>query len=204
MYLHMLDKDQQKLFLALAVLLKISDDELLWEGKTLNEITSKTNFNEVSFSESKEEWLMLKRYVLELDKLESSEKELSELFYPIRSWISSKFMSVYQNFKDFVSEYPIHKQNDYEIRLEIINKIFSEDLEHYIKSINISPESAKIIIYELQMLSLSDSLVSQTEENIIERLLEIFNIDDDTSEELLECAKETSKQVTKTLALILE
>lgn len=45
----MLNKEEQELFLSLAILLKISDDEILWDGKTLDELTPATDMKKVSF-----------------------------------------------------------------------------------------------------------------------------------------------------------
>ncbi len=223
MYLQMLSQEQQKLFLSLAVLLKISDDEILWEGKTLDEVTPTTNFEDVSFVTSKEEIAILNRYLSELDKVEtltkndlvgfSSRKSVgtigagttSPLF--MMSLITSSIYhkgNINNRFINYLSKYPVHKQNEQETRLKVIDEIFNDMFYSEIESLEISPASAKIIIYELQILSLADNQVSLTEKNIIDRLSLIFNIDDYIKEELLECAVETSKQVTKTLALILE
>lgn len=213
MYLHMLSKEQQELFLSLAMLLKISDDELLWEGKTLDEVTPTTNFEDVSFVASKEEVSILNRYLSELDKLESLTKiDLSKVSTGIAMRLTGvigvfgthKRENISSRFIKSLSKHPVHKQNDQETRIKVIDEIFNETFDTEIKSLEISPASAKIIIYELQILSLADNQVSKSEQNIIDRLSLIFNMDNYIKEELLECAIETSKQVTKTLALILE
>ena len=68
MYLHMLNKEEQELFLSLAILLKISDDEILWDGKTLDELTPATDMKKVSFVISEQEEIVLLGYLKELDK----------------------------------------------------------------------------------------------------------------------------------------
>ncbi len=155
MYLHMLGKEEQKLFATLAMLLKYSDDELLWEGKTIDEVTSKTNFEDISFIPSEGEKSILDRYLFELDKLDEDDKNfwnIGDLFSNYFSFSQFPMDIRYRNFVQYLSEYPIHKQNDLEIRIEVIDKIFDETFEDEIKSLELSPSSAKIIIYELQIL----------------------------------------------------
>ena len=74
MYLHMLNKEEQELFLSLAILLKISDDEILWDGKTLDELTPATDMKKVSFVISEQEEIVLLGYLKELEGHSPSKK----------------------------------------------------------------------------------------------------------------------------------
>ncbi len=232
MYLHMLNKEEQELFLSLAILLQISDDEILWDGKTLDELTPATDMKKVSFVISEQEEIVLLGYLKELDKLSLNIDSFDEKSYgAIRlsknllnldmnnnghtilanfaaalGGYSGFSVSVYKAFIDILAQYPVHKQNDLNTRTEAIKKFFEAHFDDILNEIKqkSTPSVAKIFVYELQIMAMSNEELSDTEKMILDRVSELLDIDTVTKEDLLECAIETTKQVARTLALILE
>lgn len=222
MYLHMLSQDEQELFIRLAILLKNSDDEILWDGKRFEEITGETDLEKISFLESPQEQAVLAGFVRDLDKLNLKfQKDASTLITAIRLRrearafttisIDSQYEFSYHSQNEFqhlfgqlLGKYPLPKQNDTTTRLEVCSRIINPLMKSFNEDKECSTAGKKIIVYELFSLVLADGVVSDIEKSIINIIADNLGIDSLDIDELFEAAQELNKLVVKALSLILE
>lgn len=190
MFLQMLSSDEQELFLQVAWLICISDDPLLWDGKTESEITGETDLSEISIQYEKSEQAIMESLVRECSDARYWEEDGSER------------EAIEESLTDRLKSLPITKQNDPEQRQKIAVEILSGYFKKKIKQS--SPASPKIMLYELLLLAMADGEISSVEGALIEQFITIQKIDVGTYEDVLERVQCMNREVAKTLSLILE
>lgn len=208
MFLQMLSSDEQSLFLKAAWLVSISDNPLLWGGKTEDEITSNTDLENITFVHNKAERAILEGFMNECDRKDFADEDDEA------QWLEDSLI-------EKIKEQPIKKQSDPLLRQQLAEETLSELFSSRSGGIGLfqfatrvanqektfqpsSPSAAKIMLYELLLLALADGSVSGIEGVLIKKFCTLLQIDDETYDDILERAEGMNREAAKTLSLILE
>lgn len=214
MFLHLLKEREQEEFMAIAQLICLSDNPLLWDGKTEDELTGESDLSKVKFQEVVAEEEILKGFARECGK-ES-----------YRSWLgarTSAFDSIARQTEkrtkvelallDKIKTVPVFKQNAPEERLKAASVVLSEltkevdntsPFEVIKGSKDVSPSVHKIMLFELFALCLADGAISNVEMLLLKEFCRIYSIDDDLFADLLERAEASNHAIVKTMSIIFE
>ncbi len=187
MFLQMLSREEQSLFLKTAWLVSICDNPLLWGGKTEDEITGETDLSDVTFQHEKSETAIMKGFMSECEQNDFEDDGADKIEYALIKGLKSL---------------PITKQNNPAQRQQLAETELSKLFPKKIKSS--SPASSKIMLYELLLLALADGEVSGTESALIKQFTVLHQIDDSTYADVLDRAENMNREAAKTLSLILE
>lgn len=199
MFLNMLTEDQQKLFLEIAHLVSISDDPLLWDGKTEAELTGSTDLSKVSFKKSEHEEALMDAFVREC-----TASQATSIMLPISKLFESSDW-VWTSLKNNLKPLPLGKQNDPNERIAASSEVMRKALKDRDKCmITAQPSAPKIMLYELMLLALADGEISAVESALLKHFADQQKMDDETYSDLLERAKGMNVEANKTLSLILE
>lgn len=202
MFLHILTKDQQDTFLKIAHLVSISDNTLLWDGKTEDELTGETNLDNISLQESEHEKAMLENFTHECEKTASS-TDTSRVFSDALLGRSSPESKIRSNLLGKLKPLPLRKQNVPEERIKAASAVLF-DLIGEVENTTTIPAAPKIMLYELLLLALADGEISNVEGALLKEFSILYKVEDFIYDELLEHAKAMNREASKTLALILE
>lgn len=194
MFLHMLSTDQQTTFLKLAKLLCISDDGLLWDGKTEAEITGETDINKITLQESEHEIALLESFVKECSR---DDKMFGNLI------TMSRAIEVQKEFIDNLKPLPIARQNVPEERIKAASTVMANIIGKIVTE-SMSPCVPKIMLYELMLLALADGSYSGVESVLLKNLSFVLKVEEFIYDDLLDRAKAMNVEAGKTLSLILE
>lgn len=194
MFLHMLNEDQQIIFLKLAKLVCISDDNILWDGKSENEVTSETNLNAMTLQESEHEGVLLAAFVKECSLDDRMFGNLMTM---------SRAIEVQKAFIENLKMLPLGKQNAPEERIQAASVVMSGLLGKLVPE-TLNPCVPKIMLYELMLLALADGMVSSVECVLLKNLSVMLKVEEFIYDDLMDRAKAMNVEAGKTLSLILE
>lgn len=201
MFLKLLSEQDAKNFLRVAYLLSIADKPLLWDGKRSSEITPQTDLEKISIQKGEAE----QAYISDL-KNESAQcqKNTSALKlgwpFPTGDSLNSE-EDIEQQFIARIKNLPLSRIDDPENRVAAITTILRELLgEEQVEY----PAPPKIMLYELMLLALVDGKVSSIEWTLFNEFKHHYQIEDFIFRELLERAESLSREINKTISVILE
>lgn len=191
MLVKLLSENDKAHFLKLAELLSIADKPLLWDGKTKDEVTPRTDMQKVSFA-----------------KGEAESKLLSDWSQEVGSGFGGIFGSIFSAKEmeklllDQLANIPVHKNTENSVeRFNAISTVM-----HYL--LKASPATTRhanrIMLYELMLMALASGEISSIEYRFLEIFKQHHKVDDSDFDEIFERAKTTYREVQKTIALILE
>lgn len=197
MFLHLLPEAEQAQFLDIAWLFSISDNSLLWDGKTEAELTGETDLKKVSFQVIESEKAILENFSRECGK-SRQHPDYTDFFGKIfndslKSGAEAKLINKLKSL-------PLAQQNDPAQRQQAASAVLAE----LVTGDGSSPTAHKIVLFELMLLCLADGVISETEGRLLKHFVELRQIDDCIYDDLLECAESMNRETSKTLALILE
>lgn len=204
MYLHLLSESSQELFLKTAHLVSISDNTLLWEGKTEAELTGDTNLQKIAVKEVEQEKAVLAQFARECGK--DADEWVGGLFVEDVSIVAfgeDEMDSVWVAFKKKLKSLPLGKQNDPQARIMVSSSVL-EQLCAPEGEIEILPSEPKVMLYELFSLALADGEISSVEDALLRKFASLFQIEEFLYDDLLERAQGMNCEAVKTLSLILE
>lgn len=191
MLVKLLSEDDKRHFLELAHLLSIADKPLLWDGKTKDEVTPRTNMQKVSFAKGEAESKLLSDWSQEVGG--SFEGAFGNIF-------SAK--EAEKLLLDQLANIPMHKNTENSV--ERFNAV-STVLHRLLKGGPVTTRYAnRIMLYELMLLALAAGDISSIEYRFLEIFKQHHRVDDSDFDEILERAKTTYREIQKTIALVLE
>lgn len=216
MLLHMLSPEAQKTFLEIAWIFCIADNELLWDGKTQEEITGDTDLSDIS-----------------IQILEAEEAIMSSFKNECKSASSYVESEVKEEFIGKIRKLRISLQNDPGERFNAAKALLQERIDSgagdgwsfsTAKSSNrLNPVSvwnfsgtknesktlqtattSKVMLFEIMLLCLADGNISGIEKQLLQEFRQLIHIEDFVFDDLLECAQNMNRETLKTIAIILE
>ncbi|MGE8220442.1 MAG: hypothetical protein ACN6OU_11895 [Stenotrophomonas acidaminiphila] len=198
MFLHMLSDRDKEEFLKVATLLSLSDNELHWDGKTLDELTGNVSLDSAAFREMDAEKNILNSFMLECGKDTS------------RTWVhvgigrtkDFLFTEVEKDLLKRLTVLPLKKMNDPDERIKAAAAVLQDVFDHM--EACVSPASPKAMLYELMLLALADGEISFVEDALLKQFSTFHKLDELTYDDLLDRAKSMNVEANKTLSLILE
>lgn len=205
MFLHMLSDKDKDSFLKLATLVSISDNDLHWDGKTLEELTGNIALDSAAFRILDTEKAILGDFMRECGKqADEPEKFPSEFFVGVFAKYRELSRGDVENqlLKKLVV-LPLSRMNAPDERISAASEVMKDLL--YSAGIDSGlPSISKAMLYELMLLALADGEISGVEAALLKQFATLQKLDDYTYDDLLERAKSVNREVSKTLSLILE
>lgn len=200
MLLKLLSEEQKKTLVVFAELLSVADKPVLWDGKTKEEITSRTNMDNLSFQKGEAELALLQEWREEAGIKESDfQQRMHSLFdgktIKTRDQIERDLLGI-------LKDIPLRESTEApEVRSPAVSLILQDLLKE--KSIE-GTQAAKAILFELMLLALVSGNISGVEYRFLGEFALHHNIDDITFQEILERAEAFCRERRKTISLILE
>jgi len=186
----MLPADKKTLLVELARLLALSDNPLLWDGKTKDELRSDSDLNN----------LTIQKDALETELLEEIEQHASG--FPTAAVFGGLFsISAEKKLIEKLKTYPISIIDAPETRIQAATSVLKNLLEHQTMENITTP---KVIIFQLFLVALRDGHISSIEWMLLKEIQFAFKVTDFIFKDLLEHAESLNNEMSKLLALILE
>lgn len=196
MLVKLLSKDDKVHFLKLAELLSIADKPLLWDGKTKDEITARTDMTKVSIAKGEAESKLLSDWAKEY-----SSGSFNEQFGGIFSDLFGG-KAVEKLLLDQLIDIPLHKNTEDSVaRVTAVLTVLDSLLKN---SSLASPHAVRIVLYELMLMALASGGMSHIELRFLKTFKQHHQVDDCDFDEILERAESVFREVQKTIALVLE
>lgn len=184
MLIKMLSPSDKDYLLRLARLIAIADKPLLWDGKRHDEITSETNLDSISIEEGKIETQML-------EDMEAASPHYSTYF---SSSIESLFI-------EKIRRIPLQKADLPESRVTAATTVLREVLAEHQCEV---PSVPKLMLFELMLVALCGGSITSIEWVLLKEVQHHYKVKDFIFEDLLERAETMSREVAKTISIILE
>jgi hypothetical protein len=192
MLMKLLSSSHQSLLIDLSELLALSDNQLLWDGKTADEITSDTDLDELSIQQNDLE----REFIDEMKRSSDNDYHLSARigYFSDRSIAKSKLIKT-------LKTYPITKSELPDTRIESAITVFKELIEgESFEEISVP----KIMLYELFLVALQDGHISEVEMAFLKAFQDHFEIEDFMFDDILERAEALTQEMSTTISLVLE
>ncbi|ATA18936.1 hypothetical protein EDC48_10233 [Gibbsiella quercinecans] len=190
MLIKMLPYEKKALLVELDRLLALSDNPLLWDGKTKDELTSDSDLNNLT---------------IQKDSLETELLEEMEQYSPglsdkgVFGGVFSR--SAEDNLIEKLKVYPLSRIDAPGSRIQAATAVLKILLEDK-KTENLA--TPKIIIFQLFLVALRDGQISSIEWMLLKDIQLYFKVPDFIFKDLLDRAEELNSEVSKTLSLIIE
>ena len=202
MFLQLLSPQDKSDFLPIAELIILCDKPILWDGKKIEKTTSQTNFKNVSLEKNGKEITQieeLKRERVHRVFMESK----SEGVQGKGSGFFSSFLQIEIEHEliNKIKNYPLQEVEQPAARLEIALEVLRELLKG--KKIEL-PSVPKLQLFELMQVALVDGNISGIKIQLLNEFAQHFKLENYVFTELLERAEVTSREINKTLTIILE
>lgn len=202
MLVKFLNPEDKEHLLELAELLSLSDNPLLWDGKRKDEITSETNLSNLSIQEIERESAL----IAELRSEKALRAERRSKNAQTESAMRSIFggvaqLSIEEKLLQKLKTLPIHTAEEPTNRAEAAKTVLKELLEG--KKYEI-PSVPKLMLFELVSMALCDGSISSIEWALLKEFQHHHHLEDFTFDDILERAEIVNKEVSKTIAIILE
>ena len=212
MFLHLLNENDGKGFLAAARLISLVDSPLLWEGKTEAGLTGKDDLSETSFQKNEAEEKVIQGFEQEVKVLEDdvrvamdSGSTAGDGSTPPRRafgfFQSSQLQPVEKVFLEHLKSLPFGKMNASDERIKIgkslLNAWVKEDKEAL-------PSVAKLMLFELISLALADGVISDAELQLLREFGQLHGLDSLDFDDLLVSVKSINQAAQKAISIIFE
>lgn len=200
-FLSQADKEH---LLELAELLSLADNPLLWDGKRKEEITSETNLNNLSIQIVERESALIAELRSEGEKITSLNSYAGSIS-SIASIGRASFFSTCSNVKESLIKklktLPLHAAEEPANRAEAAKAVMKNLLEG--KKFEL-PSVPKLMMFELMSMALCDGSISSIEWALLKDFQHHHHLEDFIFDDILERAEIVNKEVSKTIAIILE
>lgn len=201
MLVKLLSEDDKAHFLKLAELLSIADKPLLWDGKTKDEVTPRTDMKKVSFAKGEAESKLLSDWSQDIRPDTMMRAFGNKSFENILTG-KEPATEIEKLLLDRLGDIPLHRNT--EDSVERLNAV-SASLHRLLESgPATTPHAVRIMLFELMLMALAAGGISSIEYRFLEILKQHHQVDDRDFEELLERAETMFREVQKTIALVLE
>lgn len=192
MFINMLSEEKKVLLVELARLLALSNNPLLWDGKSKDELTSDSDLSKLSIQKTE----------LETKLLEELGHYTSPRYYPLigiyeHVWNTATEEKLIEKLKAF----PLAKIDAPESRVQAATAVLRSLLEGRKTDSLAEP---KIVIFQLFLFSLRGGQISSIEWMLLKEIQLHYQLPDFIFKDLLNSAEAMHSEMNKTLALILE
>lgn len=201
MLIKMLPDEKKPLLIELARLLALSDNPLLWDGKTKDELTSDSDLNKLTIQKDPLECEILKEMEQFSPGLHPGVKNFPPVLFGGLSGFGLLNKSAELNLIEKLKVYPLAKIDAPESRIQAAISVLKTLLDN-VKTDNLT--TPKIIIFQLFLVALRDGKISNIEWMLLKEIQLHFKIPDFIFKDLLSSAESLNHELSKTLALILE
>ncbi len=202
MYLHLLSDNSQEFFLNIARFVGMSDNPVLWDGKTEAELTGDTDLQKFSLKEVGQEKAILEQFGRECGK-DPYPVGVSMATRRGMHDIAEQLDDVWMEFKSRLKALPLGKQNDPEERIKassaILEKLYSEE-----SGAEFSSVESKVMLHELFLFALADGEISSVEDALLRKFADLFQIEEFLYDDLLGRAQSVNREAVRALSIILE
>lgn len=188
MFIKMLPDEEKDLLVELAKLLALSDNTLLWDGKTKEELTSDSDLNKLSIQKHELETELL-------DEMKKSDDPFSNIFG--NTFKNDTEALLIEKLKS----YPLAKIDAPENRLQAAKAVLRVLLDGKKTSDLVTP---KVFLFQLFLVALRDGKISNIEWMLLKEIQQHYLLPDFIFEDLLQRSEALNSEICKTLALILE
>ncbi len=195
MLLKLISKQEKNKFLDIAALLAISSKPLLWDGKKKEDITPKTDLDNISIEKNEREL----DFIAELRAEPYQSNKI--VIVSLSGKINAANCDIEKRFIDKLKQFPLQKIDDQEVRLEAAVAILKNIIKDEKYSI---PSTAKVMLFELFLLAFCDGNISGVEWGVLKEFQYHFQLEDYIFDDLLERAEVMSSEINKTISIILE
>lgn len=190
MLIRMLPDEKKVLLVELARLITLSDNQLIWNGKSKDELTSDSDLNS----------LTIQKNSLETELLEQMEQSFSGGFFgDVLDGLYGH--STEHQLIEKLKIYPLSQIDAPETRIQAATSVLKLLLND--QKVD-NPATAKIIIFQLFLVALRDGHISSIEWNLLKEIQLHFKIPDFIFKDLLDRAEALNIEMSKILALVLE
>lgn len=200
MLVKFLSKADKEHLLALATLISLADNPLLWDGKPKSEIDSNTNLDNLSIQEEGRESALIVELKSEGFK-ESDGITLYDFMMLAKQKADLKSSEVKDKLIKKLKKYPLQTVDDDVNRLNAAKEVLTKLLKG--KKFDI-PSVPKLMLFELISLALCDGSISEIEMTLLKDFQSHHQLEDFVFDEILERAETVNIEVNKTIAIILE
>lgn len=183
MFIRLLSESDKEHLLYLAEILSLSDDPLLWDEKTKEEITSTTDLDRLSFQRNKLETTLLSELANEGGK----------------SWIYTS--GIEEKFLEKLKTFPLKTVESPEVRMQTATYILKNLLAEQKCE---KPSVPRLMLFELMLLALHDGNISNIEWALLKEFQYHHKLEDFIFDDLLERAESVNREINKTISIILE
>jgi len=208
MLMKLLSNKDKKHLLELAKLLAVSDKPLLWDGKSSDELTSRSNLDALSIQEGEVERELIADMEMEMEVFAGvnrsglyGSRSFSDAVYSMFSDDHGRLTDVRGRLIEVLKTYPISKVEEPESRVKAATTVLRELLKEKTVEVPIVP---KVILFELLLVALRDGNISGIEWALLKEYQLHHQLDDFIFDDLLERAEALNQEVSKTIAIILE
>lgn len=197
MLLKLLSPQDKSDFLVIAELITLCDKSLLCEGKKIEELTSQSNFDMVTIKKGETDVVLMDELIKEcnitnIDKLITTQKG----FFSGR-----KDETIEKKLLEKLKKYPLQKIEETTTRLGVALEVLRDLLKG--KKIEL-PSVPKLQLFELMQVALVDGSISSIKIQLLNEFAQHFRLESYVFIELLERAEVISREINKTLTIILE
>ncbi len=194
----MLSDFDKNYLIELANLLAIADKPILWDGKTLDELTSETDLSKISIQKGSIESELIE----EMSGSSLIVEPVKQQKYSVIGAMAGMFKgSPETRFLEKMKRIPVHKTEDPALRLEAAASVMREIMEG--RKFDL-PSVPKLILFELMLLALSNGVVTGIEWSLLKEVQHYYQFDDFIFDDLMERAKTMNVEMAKTISIILE
>ncbi|MBS4098299.1 MAG: hypothetical protein KGZ83_15865 [Sulfuricella sp.] len=203
MLIKLLSAADKEHLLELLELLALADKHLLWDGKRKEEITSETDLNKLSIQNGEQESALLADMKSEGAQSSSVRPQIAGVAVPIIAAALFSFTSgsVETSLIEKLKAFPLQEVEEPATRAQAAMTILKKLLEGKESEI---PSVPKLMLFELMLMALCGGSIFSIEWALLKEFQHHHRLEDFIFDDLLECAETMNREVSKTIAIILE
>jgi hypothetical protein len=200
MLLKLLSPQDKSDFLVLAELITICDKPLLCEGRKIEELTSQSNFDNLTIQKGGTDVALMDELTKEcnVDNFVNFVNLMNngKGFFgsPINETVEKKLLKK-------LKKHPLQKIEELTTRLGVALEVLRDLLKDKKSEL---PSVPKLQLFELMQVALVDGSISSIQIQLLNEFAQHFKLESYVFTELLERAEVTSREINKTLTIILE
>ncbi|WP_417546650.1 hypothetical protein [Marinobacter sp.] len=190
MLIRLLPDQEKNLLIDIAELLAFSDNPVLWDGKTYDELTADTDLSNISIQANEKENELI--------------EELKQSAGITGIWdrsIFSRNADIESRLVKNIKALSIHKTQESIARASAAKIVLAELLE---SQDEFRPETPKIMLFEMFLVALRDGVVSAIEQELLHEFKKLCKLPDFIFDEIKERAEVLNSEISKTISLVLE
>lgn len=203
MLLKLLSPQDKSDFLDIARLITLCDKPLLCEGKKIEELTSQSNFDNLTIQKAETAVALMDELIKECNV---GNLKASQAAWPFANGVkplpnNQIDESIEIKLLKKLKKHPLQKIEETTTRLGVALEVLRDLLKDKKSEI---PSVPKLQLFELMQVALVDRSISSIQIQLLNEFAQHFKLENYVFTELLERAEVTSREINKTLTIILE